>query len=110
MTSKSHVSAVRDPAIAGYAHAFVQTRPWVACVGDDRLTDGRGRVRRFASEAAAIAAGAREVTRRCRPLAPSRLPGRPPKAATANGFCPLSVPFGNNTQKCACHGVATRSR
>ncbi len=25
------------------------------------------------------------------------------------GFCPFSVPFGNNTQKCACHGVATKA-
>jgi hypothetical protein len=32
------------------------------------------------------------------------------KAASTKGFCPLSVPFGDGTQKCACHGVATRSR
>ena len=39
------------------------------------------------------------------------LPGfKNDETALAEGFCPLSLPFGINTQKCACHGVATRSR
>lgn len=34
----------------------------------------------------------------------------PPKPKRRRkGFCPLSVPFGDGTQKCACHGVATAS-
>ena len=38
------------------------------------------------------------------------LPGfKSEKAAPTKGFCPLSVPFGDGTQKCACHGVATMS-
>lgn len=29
--------------------------------------------------------------------------------ASAKRFCPLSVPFGDGTQVCACHGVSTAS-
>lgn len=53
------IRAVKDPAVAGYAHAFVATRPWTVYVGGDCLVDKRGSPRRFSTEAAAIAAARR---------------------------------------------------
>lgn len=50
------IRAVKDPAIAGYAHAFVAVRPWTVYIGDDRLIDKSGRPRRFSTEDAALTA------------------------------------------------------
>lgn len=54
--SDHEIRAVKDPAVAGYAHAFVVTRPWTVYIGADRLVDRRGKPRRFSTERAALAA------------------------------------------------------
>lgn len=53
------IKAVKDAVTSGYAHAFVVTRPWVAIVEGKKLMNRRGGVRRFTTEAAAIAAARR---------------------------------------------------
>jgi hypothetical protein len=54
--SDHEIKAVKDPAVAGYAHAFVAVRPWTVYVGTERLVDRRGAPRRFSTEDAALAA------------------------------------------------------
>jgi hypothetical protein len=53
------IKTVKDPAVSGYAHAFVVIKPWTVFVDGVRLIDKRGRVRRFSTEDAAIAAARR---------------------------------------------------
>jgi len=53
------IKTVKDPAVSGYAHAFVRIKPWTVLIDGSRLTDKRGRVRRFSTEDAAIAAARR---------------------------------------------------
>jgi hypothetical protein len=53
------IKAVKDPAISGYAHAGVVTRPWMVRVDGRPLVDKWKRPRRFATEAAAVAAARR---------------------------------------------------
>lgn len=55
----SVIKAVKDPAISGYAHAFVVIKPWTVFVDHRQLVDKSGRPRRFATEHAAIAAARR---------------------------------------------------
>ena len=57
----TRISAVKDPAVSGYAHAFVAVKPCLAIVDGKRLIDKAGRVRRFATEGAALTA-ARKAT------------------------------------------------
>ena len=58
--SARNVHAVKDPAISGYAHAFVTVKPWKVYVDGRLLVDGRKRPRRYSTEAAALAAGQRQ--------------------------------------------------
>lgn len=55
------IKAVEDPAISGYAHAFVATKPWVVYVNGKRLMDKGKRPRRFSTEKAALAAARRSI-------------------------------------------------
>jgi len=60
MSARS-ISAIKDPAVSGYAHAYVVIRPWIAYVNGKRLVDKRGHVRRFSTQEAAIAAASRSA-------------------------------------------------
>ena len=60
--SVPEIKAVKDPAISGYAHAFVVTRPWTVFIDGKRLVDRGGRPRRFSTESAALAAARRAST------------------------------------------------
>lgn len=53
------MSIRKDPAMAGYAHGNVLIRPWIATVDGKDLVDSRGRVRRFSTPSAALAASRR---------------------------------------------------
>ena len=53
------IKAVKDPAVSGYAHAFVATKPWTVYVDRKQLADKSGRPRRFGTEHAALAAARR---------------------------------------------------
>jgi hypothetical protein len=55
------IKAVRDPAVSGYAHAFVLMKPWMVYVDRKQLVDKSGRPRRFSTEAAALAAARRSI-------------------------------------------------
>lgn len=55
------IKAVKDPAIAGYAHAFVATKPWKVFIDQQPLLDKGGRPRRFSSERSALAAARRSA-------------------------------------------------
>ena len=55
------IKAVKDPAVSGYAHAFVVIKPWTVFVGRQQLVDKSGRPRRFATEHAALAAARRSI-------------------------------------------------
>jgi hypothetical protein len=55
------IKAVRDPAVSGYAHAFVLMKPWTVYVDRKQLVDKSGRPRRFSTERAALAAARRSI-------------------------------------------------
>jgi len=55
------IKAVRDPAVSGYAHAFVLMKPWTVYVNRKQLVDKSGRPRRFSTEHAALAAARRSI-------------------------------------------------
>jgi hypothetical protein len=55
------IKAVKDPAIRGYASAGAVIKPWAVRVDGRPLVDKWKRPRRFATEAAAIAAARRSV-------------------------------------------------
>lgn len=59
---KEHeIKVVKDPAISGYAHAFVVIKPWTVFIGRQQLLDKSGRPRRFSTERAALVAARRSV-------------------------------------------------
>ncbi len=55
------IKVVKDPAVSGYAHAYVVTKPWMIYVDGKQLMDKGGRPRRFSTEAAAMAAARRSI-------------------------------------------------
>ena len=57
------IEAARVPAVSGYAHAFVATKPWTIYVDRKQLVDKSGRPRRFSTEVAAMAAARRSIRR-----------------------------------------------
>lgn len=61
MTKAREIKAVKDPAVSGYAHAFVVIKPWKVFVDRQPLLDKNGRPRRFSTEHAALAAARRSV-------------------------------------------------
>ena len=56
------IKAVKSPAHGGYASAAVLLKPWLVYVYGRQLVDKNGRPRRFATEAAALAAARRKST------------------------------------------------
>jgi len=56
------IKAVKDPAVSGYAHAFVVMKPWTIYIDRKQLVDKSGRPRRFSTERAAMAAARRSIT------------------------------------------------
>lgn len=61
MTREREIKAIKDPAVSGYAHAFVAIKPWTVFVDRKKLVDRRGRPRRFSTERAAMAAARRSI-------------------------------------------------
>jgi len=61
VTKEREIKAVKDPAVAGYAHAHVAVKPWTVYVEGTRLVDKGGRPRRFSTESAAVAAAQRSI-------------------------------------------------
>lgn len=61
MTREREIKAIKDPAVSGYAHAFVITKPWTVSVDRKLLADKHGRPRRFSTERAAMAAARRSI-------------------------------------------------
>lgn len=55
------IKAVKDPAVSGYAHAYVVVKPWTVFVGRQQLLDKSGRPRRFSTEHTAVAAARRSI-------------------------------------------------
>jgi hypothetical protein len=61
MTVIKDIKAVKDYAQSGYASAAAAIRPWVVYVDRKKLVDKSGRVRRFSTEQAAMAAARRSL-------------------------------------------------
>lgn len=55
------IKTVKDPAVSGYAHAFVVIKPWMVFVDGALLLDKSGRPRRFSTEEAARIAAKRSL-------------------------------------------------
>lgn len=55
------IKVIKDPAVSGYAHAFVVIKPWTAFIDRQQLLDKSGRPRRFSTERAALAAARRSI-------------------------------------------------
>lgn len=55
------IKAVKSPAHGGYASAAVLLKPWLAYAYGRPLLDKNGRPRRFATEAAALAAARKKT-------------------------------------------------
>jgi len=55
------IKAIKDYAVAGYAHAHVAIKPWKVLVDRQPLLDKSGRPRRFSTESAAMAAARRSI-------------------------------------------------
>jgi len=55
------IKVVKDPAVSGYAHAYVLVKPWTVFVDRQQLLDKSGGPRRFSTERAAMAAARRSI-------------------------------------------------
>jgi hypothetical protein len=58
---QKRIKIVKDPAVSGYAHAFVLMKPWTIYIDRKPLLDKGGRPRRFSTEHAALAAARRSI-------------------------------------------------